>query len=122
CFIILIHIIPRDRAQIMACESAHKEQVENIRERLGLNDPYPVQYWNYISNAVQGDLGSSIRSGRSVSSEIGGRLMVTIELAFYSTILSVFFGFISGIVSVTKQYYFQDVSLMILYLILLYLT
>src|SRR5699024_1608939 len=67
----LMHRIPGDPSQIMAGESAPKEQVENMRERLGLNDPYAVQYWNFISNAVQGDLGNSIRSGRDVSSEIG---------------------------------------------------
>jgi len=110
----LMHLIPGDPAQIMAGESAPKEQVENMRERLGLNDPYVVQYWNFISNAVQGDLGNSIRSGRDVSSEVGGRFWVTVELAFYSTILSVFIGLIAGIISATKQYSFQDVSIMIL--------
>ncbi|WP_163969412.1 ABC transporter permease [Oceanobacillus halotolerans] len=110
----LMHLVPGNPAQIMAGESAPKEQVENIEERLGLNDPLPVQYWNYISNAVQGDLGSSIRSGRDVTTEISGRFWVTVELAVYSTILSVFMGLIAGIVSATKQYTFTDVIIMII--------
>ncbi|HEX6594042.1 MAG TPA: ABC transporter permease [Bacillota bacterium] len=110
----LMHLIPGDPAQIMAGESAPKEQVENIRERLGLNDSYPVQYWNYIRDAAKGDLGSSIRSGRDVTEEIGGRFWVTVELAIYSTALSVFLGLIAGIVSATKKYSWQDVTLMVL--------
>ncbi|HLR79697.1 MAG TPA: ABC transporter permease [Bacillota bacterium] len=110
----LMHLIPGDPAQIMAGESAPQEQVENIRERLGLNESYPVQYWNYISNAAVGDLGSSIRSGRAVTDEIGGRFWVTVELAIYSTALSVFLGLIAGVVSATKQYSWQDITLMIL--------
>src|SRR5690625_6323228 len=76
----LMHLIPGDPAQIMAGESAPAEQVENIREKLGLNEPIPVQYAKYVTNAVQGDLGSSDRSGRAVTEEIGGRFSVTVEL------------------------------------------
>lgn len=110
----LMHLIPGDPAVIMSGESAPEEQVENMRERLGLNDPLHVQYFNYISNAVQGDLGSSIRSGRDVTTEISGRFWVTIELTVYSTILSIFMGLIAGIVSATRQYSFADTSLMII--------
>jgi peptide/nickel transport system permease protein len=109
----LMHLIPGDPAVIMSGESAPEEQVENMRERLGLNDPLHVQYFNYVSNAVQGDLGSSIRSGRDVTAEIGGRFWVTVELAIYSTILSIFLGLIAGIVSATRQYSFADTALMI---------
>ena len=110
----LMHLIPGDPAQIMAGESAPKEQVDNIRERLGLNDPLPKQYFTYVSHAIQGDLGNSIRSGRDVSAEIGSRFWVTVELAVYSTIVSIFLGLIAGIISATKKYSFADVSLMII--------
>ncbi|MFC2949008.1 ABC transporter permease [Virgibacillus sediminis] len=110
----LMHLIPGDPAQIMAGESAPEETVENIRERLGLNDPLPVQYFNYVWSAVQGDLGNSLRSGRDVTEEISGRFWVTVELAVYSTILSIFMGLIAGIVSATKRYSFADTFLMII--------
>lgn len=109
----LMHLIPGDPAQIMAGEGATTEQVENIRERLGLNAPLPVQYGEYVTKAVQGDLGSSIRTGRDVNTEIGDRFWVTVELAIYSTILSIFLGLIAGIISATKKYSFQDISIMI---------
>lgn len=97
----MLHLIPGDPAQIMAGESATKEQVENIREQLGLNDPLPVQYFKYIGHAVQGDLGTSIRSGRDVTEEIESRIGITIELAFYSTVLAIFIGIIAGVISAT---------------------
>ncbi|MFC0560271.1 ABC transporter permease [Halalkalibacter alkalisediminis] len=110
----LMHLIPGDPAQIMAGESASPAQIEQMRERLGLNDPVPVQYAAYVSNAIQGDLGNSIRSGRPVATEISGRFWVTVELALYSTILSVFIGLIAGIVSATKHYTLTDVVIMII--------
>src|SRR5690625_5861361 len=109
-----MHLIPGDPAQIMAGESAPKEQVENIREKLGLNEPIPVQYAKYVTNAVQGDLGSSVRSGRAVTEESGGRFWVRVELAVYSTILSVLMGLIAGIIWAVERYSFADVSLMVM--------
>ena len=109
----LMHLIPGDAAQIMAGEAASEETVEQIREKLGLNDPKPVQYFNYISGAVQGDLGNSIRSGRPVMDEISGRFWVTAELAIYATILAVFLGLIAGIISAVRHYTWADVSIMI---------
>ncbi|MCM3716560.1 ABC transporter permease [Halalkalibacter oceani] len=110
----LMHLIPGDAAQIMAGESASPAQVEQMRERLGLNDHVVVQYFKYVGNAIQGDLGSSVRSGRDVTSEIGARFWVTVELAVYSTILSVFIGLIAGIISATKHYTLTDAIIMII--------
>lgn len=109
----MMHLIPGDPAQILAGESAPKEQVENIRERLGLNEPIPMQYLTYVTDAVQGDLGNSMRSGRPVAEEIGARFWVTVEFSIYATILGVFLGLIAGIVSATRKYSFLDTSLML---------
>ncbi|GLO67756.1 ABC transporter permease [Oceanobacillus kimchii] len=109
----MMHLIPGDPAQILAGESAPKEQVENIRERLGLNEPIPMQYFSYVTDAVQGDLGNSMRSGRPVAEEIGARFWVTVEFSIYATILGVFLGLIAGIVSATRKYSFLDTSLML---------
>ncbi|TSB44655.1 nickel ABC transporter permease [Alkalicoccobacillus porphyridii] len=110
----LVHLIPGDPAQILAGEAASTEQVEAMRDRLGLNDSYPVQYFNYLKDVVTLDFGNSIRNGRAVGDEIGARFWVTVELAVYSTILSVFLGMIAGIISATKRYTFADTSIMII--------
>lgn len=109
----LMHLVPGDAAKIVAGEGASEQTVENIRERLGLNDPLYVQYGTFVGNAVQGDLGSSIRSGRPVMDEIGARFWVTFELAFYSTIVAVFLGLIAGIISAVRHYTLTDVTVMV---------
>ncbi|WP_404431594.1 ABC transporter permease [Sutcliffiella horikoshii] len=110
----MMHLIPGDAAQIMAGEQANPEQIEAMREKLGLNDPLYVQYFSYIGNAIQGDLGTSIRTNRDVTSEIfTSRFWITVELAIWGTILSVILGLIAGIVSATRKYSFADTSLMI---------
>lgn len=109
-----MHLVPGDPAKIIAGEGASEQTVDNIRERLGLNDPIPVQYGKFLGNALQGDLGSSIRSGRPVMDEISARFWVTFELAFYSTILAVFMGLIAGIISAVRHYTLTDVTVMII--------
>ncbi|RSK28782.1 ABC transporter permease [Bacillus sp. HMF5848] len=111
---LMMHLIPGDAAQIMAGENANPEQVEKVRENLGLNDPLHIQYFRYVANAVQGDLGTSIRTNRSVAEEIfTDRFWITIELAIYGTGLAVIIGMIAGIISATRKYSFWDVSIMI---------
>lgn len=101
---LLMHLIPGDAAQVIVGEGAPKEKVEQIRDSLGLNDPLPVQYWNYVSKLVQGDLGDSIRSSRPITDEIfTSRFWITVELALYSTMLAVFLGLTAGIISAVKR-------------------
>lgn len=109
----LMHFIPGDPALVMAGESAPPHQVEQLRERLGLNDPLPLQYLKYVGNLLQWDLGKSIRSNLPVTEEIKTRIWITVEVAFYSTLLSVFIGLIAGIISAVRQYSLTDVSIMI---------
>lgn len=109
----LMFLIPGDPAQVMAGEGASAQTVENLREKLGLNDPAYVQYGRFLSNALQGDLGNSIRSGRPVMEEIQARFWITLEVAIYSTILAVFLGLIAGIISAVRHYTLTDVSIMI---------
>ncbi|WNS75723.1 ABC transporter permease [Bacillus sp. DTU_2020_1000418_1_SI_GHA_SEK_038] len=111
---LMMHLIPGDPAQIMAGENANPEQVEQMRENLGLNDPLHEQYIRYITNAVQGDLGNSIRTKRPVTDEIfESRFWITVQLAVIGTALAVITGLIAGIISATKKYSFADVSLML---------
>jgi len=110
---LLLHITPGDPAVIIAGEGAPEQTINNIREKLGLNDPIYVQYFKFLSNILQGDLGNSIRSNQPVIDEIGARFWTTVELAFYSIILAVFIGLIAGIISAVKQYSLIDSLVMI---------
>ncbi len=82
--------------------SANKENVDALRESLGLNDPLIVQYFRWLGNCLQGDLGYSF-DGTPISSIIGERLPYTFELAGYSLVLSAIIGIGIGIISAIRQ-------------------
>ncbi len=71
--------------------------IERLRDQLGLNDPFFIQYWNFLSDAIQGNLGISFRQGRPVLEVLIERLPATLELAFISAIFAIFFGVTLGI-------------------------
>jgi peptide/nickel transport system permease protein len=90
----LITLVPGDAAIALAGGAeATPEQVEQVREELGLNDPFLVQYWNWLKDALQGDLGTSLTSGEPVVSEIGTRFPVTLSIV----LAGLFFGLLLGI-------------------------
>jgi ABC-type dipeptide/oligopeptide/nickel transport system permease component len=79
------------------------ETMERLRDELGLNDPLPVQYWNYLRNLLQGDMGNSISTRSPVSDEILARLPATIELALAAIILVLLIAIPLGIISAVKR-------------------
>ena len=68
------------------------EDVERLRENLGLNDPFIVQYANFLGKAVQGDFGISYRQSRPVAEILVERAPATLELAMISAILAIVLG------------------------------
>jgi peptide/nickel transport system permease protein len=87
--LLLLHVIPGDPARAIGGLNASEETVQKIREDLGLDKSLPVQYLNYVGRALQGDLGKSTRSGRSVNSIIADRMAPTAWLLLCGTLLSV---------------------------------
>lgn len=71
--------------------------IERLREILGLNDPFLVQYWNFITGALQGDVGVSFRQGRPALDIILERLPATLELAMVSAVFAMVLGIVLGI-------------------------
>ncbi|MCD5324172.1 MULTISPECIES: nickel ABC transporter permease [Pontibacillus] len=114
---LIMQMVPGDPAVLLAGESASKEQVAQLREQLGLNKPLLIQYVDYVKDVATGDLGTSVRSGRPVAEEIFTRLPVTVELAFWSILVTTVLGLIAGIISATKQYSISDVSIMVVALL-----
>ena len=82
--------------------SSNKENVEALRESLGLNDPLIIQYFRWLGNCLHGDLGYSF-DGSSIASVIAVRLPYTFELAGYSLVLSAVIGIGIGILSAVRQ-------------------
>jgi peptide/nickel transport system permease protein len=87
-----IRALPGGPAQSLLGERATEATVREIEEQYGLDDPIHVQYFRYVENVVRGDLGTSIRSRRPVSDELGERFPATIELALAAMLFSVLLG------------------------------
>ena len=83
----------------MVGQDATEEQREALRERLGLNDPVPIQFAKFVINTAQGDFGVSYRIGQSVDTVLADRLPATLELVFVAAILALLFGVPMGIYS-----------------------
>mgnify|MGYP001415155677 CR=1 FL=1 len=111
---LLMHLTPGNPAKIIVGEHAPPETIKAVEKRLGLDKPLPVQYMNFVKKAAQFDFGVSMRDKIPVKDHIfERRFFITLELAIYSTIFSIFLGLIAGIVSAVRQYSIRDVSLMV---------
>ena len=99
----IIHLIPGDPALEVLGENATPEAVAALRDTLGLNDPLPKQYLNYLKHILTGDLGVSIRSNVPITQEIFPYLAATIELALTSLIFAFIFGVNLGILAAWKR-------------------
>lgn len=104
----IMQLTPGDPALLALGEFAPPEQLERLREQLGLNDPPHIQYIRWVTRAVQLDLGESIRSKRPVVEEIAARLPATGELALYAVTLAALIGIPVGVISATKPNSFLD--------------
>jgi peptide/nickel transport system permease protein len=96
-------LIPGDPAYAVAGEGATEEQVEAVRERLGLNDPFPVRYALWVSDAVRGDLGPSLYSSKAISADIAERFPVTLGLALAAMLVALVISIPAGIVAAVKR-------------------
>jgi peptide/nickel transport system permease protein len=88
------------------------EDIANLRERLGLNDPFIVQYFNFLWGAVQGEFGISYRAGVPVSQLIGERLPATLELAFVSGLFALIGGLALGVYTALRRKGFIATAIM----------
>ena len=113
----IMAMAPGDTARTILGEDAPIEAVEALREELGLNDPIPIRYLNYMKDLLRGDLGNSYKSGRPVFEEIMSRFPATLELTFWGMLLAVGLSLPIGIISATRQYSFMDNASMIFALV-----
>ena len=106
---LFVHMLPGDPARLAAGPEADQVTVELVRKDLGLDKPLPEQFITYFGNIItKGDFGTSLRTKRPVSVEIGERFAATFWLTVWSMVWSVFFGLIIGMISATKRNKWQD--------------
>ncbi len=94
---IVLHVIPGDPAQLILGIQATPETLHELRHKLGLDLPLPVQYLNWIGELMRGDLGRSITYDVPITSLIISRLQVTIPLAILSILFAVVFSVPLGV-------------------------
>jgi peptide/nickel transport system permease protein len=89
---LMIYAVPGGPVAVLVGENATQEQVAAVTRSLGLDQPVLVQYWNWLSNALTGDLGRSIHSREPVWKLIGERLPATLQLAAFATLFGLLLG------------------------------
>ena len=110
--LILIDITPGDPARMMLGTQATEEQVLQLRQELGLDDPLPVRYVNFLWNVIHGDFGTSYMTHRPVFDEMMQRFPYTLTLVSISLVLSILFGIPLGVYAATHQHTWKDNSAM----------
>ena len=99
----IMHVVPGDPVRLIAGPDAPESVVARVRTELGLERPLYVQYWSFLSRALQGDLGRSLRSRSPVTGEILGRFPATLELTTMSMIMAVLVGIPLGLVAAVRR-------------------
>jgi peptide/nickel transport system permease protein len=111
---LLLHLSPGDPAAIIAGDNATPDQIDQIRRKLGLEDPLPVQFWRWAGLVIQGDLGVSIFSNEPVLKLVGQRLEPTISLAVITLIIAVTLAVTFGVLAAWKAGTWVDRLLMVI--------
>lgn len=103
-----VRLIPGDPARLVAGEQATQDDVEAVREELGLNKSIPTQYVTYVTGLLKGNLGTSLRTKQPVTKEVAGRFGNTVRLAFVTLLWSSVVGVLFGVWSGTHRGKWQD--------------
>ena len=106
-------VLPGDVAESILGKEAPDEVIAAMRERLGLNRPAHVRYWDWLSGLLVGDFGVSLGSGRPIAELIDDRLWNTVRLASVTAIIAVPLAVILGLVSAMKAGTLMDRSISI---------
>ena len=110
---IVLQVIPGDPAQIILGIQATPENLQELRHKLGLDQPLAIQYWNWLSALIRGDFGRSITYEISISTLIASRLQVTVPLAILSIFFAVIFSIPLGIYAAIHRNQPGDYGVMI---------
>jgi ABC-type dipeptide/oligopeptide/nickel transport system permease component len=105
---LILHIVPGDPAQVLLGDQATPQRVVEVRRALGLDRPLPEQYWRFVSRAVQGDFGQSIRAMRPVLPYVVERLPATLELAAGALLISTGLGIPLGVLAAARRHSIWD--------------
>jgi peptide/nickel transport system permease protein len=98
-----VRALPGDPARTLAGEEADPVAIAAIRRRYGFDQPLPVQYYRYLENLAQGEMGRSLRTGLPVTDTIRDALPVTVQLAVFSMVVAVLIGVGAGVIAAVRR-------------------
>jgi peptide/nickel transport system permease protein len=98
-----VRSIPGDPARVLGGAEADEAGLEEIREKYGLNDSFATQYARWVSYAVRGDLGVSIRTRQSVAATVAMKLPITIELSVFSVVIALAIAIPAGVIAAVRR-------------------
>jgi peptide/nickel transport system permease protein len=110
---LLLYLTPGDPAVVIAGDYARPEDIERIREALGLNRPLYIQFFTWVGNVLSGDLGISIFSNLPVATLIGQRLEPTLALAICTMIFAIVVAVPLGVLAAWKAHTWIDRAVMV---------
>lgn len=108
---VVTQVLPADPAAVAAGTDARPEQIEKIRQELGLDKPFHEQFITYISGLARGDLGKSLLTRRAVSDDLKLRFPATLELAILSGVVIVIFAVGLGIIAAVNAGNALDIAI-----------
>lgn len=114
---LMVHLVPGDPVVVMLGNQATAENVERLRHDFGFDRPLYVQYADYVWHAVQGDLGTSIRSRQPVLDEVMRYLPSTLKLTVFAVVLATTIGVTVGMLAATAKHRVMDFMAMSLVLV-----
>lgn len=109
-----LHLAPGDPASLIAGNQAREEELAVIRRQYGLDDPLPIQYWNWVTRIVRGDFGVSHWGDRPVGPELARAFPISMTLALGGLAVAVAFGIPAGVLAAVRRDGFLDLSIMAL--------
>lgn len=105
---LLIRLIPGDAASVLLGSDATPDAVAALRQQMGLNDPLPVQYGQWLGKVIHGDLGFSVQTRAPVLGLLVGKFQNTLLLTTAAMLLATVVGVSAGVISATRRYSIFD--------------
>ncbi|HEY8446582.1 MAG TPA: ABC transporter permease [Thermomicrobiales bacterium] len=110
----LVHLTPGDPAAVILGQSATPDQIEQLRDQLGLNKPLPVQFVNWFVGVLQLDFGQSLFIGESVTTALKDRAQPTLLLTVYALLIEIVIGVPAGVIAAVRRNSLLDRALMLM--------
>jgi peptide/nickel transport system permease protein len=104
----LLRVLPGDIVRLMVAEQNYAVNETELRRKLGLHEPIPVQFGKWLSEVARGDLGRSLWTRRPIMTELKQRVPVSMELGLYAVVIGLLIALPVGILSAVRQDTWMD--------------